>query len=74
MPKSLELVESVLEIMKSTLESGRDIKIAGFGRFSVRAKHVRKGRNPQTGDTITIDPRRVISFKMSALVKGRING
>jgi integration host factor subunit alpha len=59
---SLELLESVFGIMKNTLKSGEDLKITGFGKFAVRKKKDRRGRNPQTGETITIEARRVLTF------------
>jgi integration host factor subunit alpha len=68
------LVESVLNIMKKTLETGEDVKITGFGKFSVRKKNDRKGRNPQTGEDMTITARRVLSFKPSPSLKTAING
>ncbi len=72
--ESLDLLESVISIMKSTLESGEDVKISGFGKFEVKQKKDRKGRNPATGEAITIEARRILSFKPSALLRQRING
>ena len=71
--ESVDIVEMVLEIMKSTLESGEKVKISGFGNFEVRKKADRIGRNPQTGETITITSRRVLTFKSSTILKSRIN-
>jgi integration host factor subunit alpha len=68
------LLESVLSIMKDALESGEDIKIAGFGKFAVKKKKDRKGRNPQTGESITIEARQILTFKPSAILKEKING
>jgi len=65
--ESQDLVESVLSLLKSTLESGENVKISGFGKFEVKQKKDRRGRNPQTGETITIDSRRILSFKPSTL-------
>lgn len=70
---SIEMVESVFNILKNTLENGEDIKISGFGKFEVKNKRARKGRNPQTGDTITIEARRILSFKPSTILKSTIN-
>ena len=70
---SAELIESVLSILKSTLGAGEKIKIAGFGTFEVKQKNDRRGRNPQTGETIIIDARRILSYKPSNLLKTRIN-
>lgn len=72
--KSAILVESLLELMKSTLEDGEDVLISGFGKFSVREKNERKGRNPQTGEMIILPPKRIVTFKCSSVLKRRING
>lgn len=71
--KSMDLFESVISIIKDTLESGEDLKVAGFGKFEVRQKNDRHGRNPQTGETITIEARRVLTFKPSTLLKQAVN-
>ncbi|NUN16088.1 MAG: integration host factor subunit alpha [Myxococcales bacterium] len=71
--ESAELVELVFETMKETLESGDKIKISGFGNFVVREKRKRVGRNPQTGDEITISARRVLTFKPSQVLKNALN-
>jgi len=71
--ESLELLESVLSIIKSTLEAGKDVKVSGFGKFEVKQKRDRRGRNPQTGDSITIDARRVTTFKPSTILRDAIN-
>ena len=68
------LVESVLSIMKDTLESGEDVKITGFGKFSVKSKKDRRGRNPQTGEDMTITARRVLTFKPSPGLRVAVNG
>lgn len=70
---SVELVESVLEIMKSTLEAGEEVKIAGFGVFKVRKKADRKGRNPITGEKLIVPKRKVLTFKPSPVLKEHIN-
>ena len=71
--ESTDLVESFITLIKQTLASGEDVKISGFGSFEVKQKRDRKGRNPQTGETITIESRRIISFKTSAKLKAAIN-
>ncbi|HTP64260.1 MAG TPA: integration host factor subunit alpha [Geobacteraceae bacterium] len=71
--ESIRLVESVLDIIKDALEAGEDVKIAGFGKFEVRLKFDRKGRNPQTGESIVIAGKRVLRFKSSPVLKGIIN-
>ena len=72
--ESADIVETVFDLMKSTLESGEKIKIAGFGNFIVKEKASRRGRNPQTGDEITISARRILTFKPSQVLKASING
>ena len=71
---SSRAVESLLEIIKSTLAAGEDILISGFGKFEVKEKAARKGRNPQTGDDLTLAPRRIVTFKYSDVLKRRMNG
>jgi integration host factor subunit alpha len=71
--ESAEMVEEVLELIKDTLETGEKIKVAGFGIFEVKQKKARKGRNPRTGEKITITARRVLTFKPSPLLKAAIN-
>ncbi len=71
--KTAEVVDDLFEIMKETLEKGEPVKISGFGNFEVRQKNARKGRNPQTGESIIIPQRRVLSFKPSQLLKKAIN-
>jgi integration host factor subunit alpha len=70
---SFDILEAVFSIMKDTLESGEKIKVAGFGNFEVREKKDRKGRNPQTGEAITITARRVLTFKPSVILKSAMN-
>jgi len=72
--ESADIVETVFDLMKTTLESGEKIKIAGFGNFIVKEKASRRGRNPQTGDEITISARRILTFKPSQVLKASING
>lgn len=71
--ESIDLVESVLSIIKDTLADGETLKILGFGNFVVKEKYDRRGRNPQTGEEITIDARRVLTFKPSAMLKDAMN-
>jgi len=70
---SIELVESVISILKHTLEIGEDVKISGFGKFEVKQKNGRRGRNPKTGETLLLDARRVVAFKPSSVLRERIN-
>ena len=71
--KSIKLVESLVEIVKSTLESGEDVLLSGFGKFCVKEKNERRGRNPQTGDHLMLRTRRVVTFQCSAVLKDKIN-
>jgi integration host factor subunit alpha len=71
--ESSRLIESVLEIIKRTLESGEDVLISGFGKFIVRKKGSRRGRNPQTGEDLTLESRRVVTFKCSPALKVKVN-
>lgn len=70
---AVDYVEGVFSIMKSTLETGEKLKVAGFGNFEVKQKADRRGRNPQTGKAITIEARRILTFKPSAVLKTAIN-
>ena len=72
--KSFEIVETLLEIIKSALESGEDVLISGFGKFSVNEKKARRGRNPATGETMMLSPRKVVTFKCSGKLRDMING
>ncbi|MDO1558690.1 integration host factor subunit alpha [Brevundimonas sp. 2R-24] len=67
------LVERSLELIVETLEKGEMVKLSGFGVFQVRAKRARVGRNPKTGEPAPIDPRRVISFRASQIMKTRVD-
>ncbi len=71
--KSIETVETLLEIIKKSLESGDDVLMSGFGKFCVKQKKARKGRNPATGETLILDKRRVITFKCSRKLKDKLN-
>jgi integration host factor subunit alpha len=68
-----DMLESVFSIMKSTLEDGEKVKIHGFGNFEVKQKKERPGRNPLTGESITIEARRILTFKPSMLLKQAVN-
>ena len=71
---SVETVETLLEIMKKTLESGEDVLISGFGKFRIMDKTKRRGRNPATGDDMMLRPRRVVTFKCSGKLREKIDG
>lgn len=72
--KSTQVIESALEIIKKTLENGDDVLISGFGKFSVKDKRGRRGRNPHTGEDLMLDARRVVTFKCSGVLRDKING
>jgi len=72
--QSVEIVESILEIIKATLESGDDVLVSGFGKFCVNDKKERKGRNPATGEDLMLKPRRIVTFKCSGKLRGKVNG
>ena len=71
--EAAQLVESVLESIAQTLESGETVKLSSFGTFQVRAKRERIGRNPKTGEEVPITPRRVLTFRPSHVLKDKIN-
>ncbi len=72
--RSSEAVESILSIIKGTLESEEDVLITGFGKFCVKEKSERRGRNPATGDEMQLRPRKVVTFKCSGKLRDKING
>ena len=72
--QSLEIVETLLEIIKSKLASGEDVLISGFGKFCVHKKRERRGRNPATGEDMMLEARRVVTFKCSGQLRDKING
>jgi integration host factor subunit alpha len=72
--ESADLVESVLGEISDSLIDGNNVKISSFGSFLVRQKNGRMGRNPKTGEEVPIDPRRVLVFRPSQVMKDRING
>ena len=72
--KSTETVEILLELIKRSLESGEDVLISGFGKFCVKEKKERKGRNPATGGNMMLRPRKVVTFKCSGKLRDRVNG
>lgn len=71
--ESKNSIEALLESMKSTLSSGEDLMISGFGRFQVNGKAPRKGRNPATGEEMILDKRRIVTFKCSGKLRDQIN-
>ena len=71
--KSIETVESLLEIIKNTLERGDDVLVSGFGKFCVKEKKKRRGRNPATGSDLILRERKVVTFKCSGKLRTKIN-
>ena len=72
--ESADIVESVFDIIKESLALGERVKISGFGNFMVKEKRARRGRNPQTGQEISITARRVLTFKSSQVLRKSLNG
>ena len=71
---SVEMVETLLELVKRSLESGEDVLISGFGKFCVKEKQERRGRNPSTGDDMILEPRKIVTFTCSRKLRDKING
>jgi integration host factor subunit alpha len=71
---SAHLVDSLVETIKEILESGEDVLITGFGKFRVKEKSKRRGRNPQTGEDLMLDARRVVTFRCAGVLRDKING
>ena len=72
--KSVDIIESLLEVIKSNLEKSEDVLISGFGKFCVKDKDKRRGRNPATGEDLILNERKVITFKCSGKLRHKING
>ena len=72
--QAVEAVEAILRISKGSLIGGSDLLLSGFGKFNVRDKRPRSGRNPQTGEQLTLEARRVVTFKPSGILRNKVNG
>ena len=72
--QAADAVEAFLKISKTSLENGEDLLVSGFGKFNVKEKKSRRGRNPQTGDELILTARKVVTFKPSGILRDRING
>jgi len=72
--QSSEMTETLLEVIKRSLESGENVLISGFGKFCVKEKHERRGRNPSTGEDMILEPRRVVTFRCSRRLRDKVNG
>ncbi len=71
--QAADAVEAFLRITKNCLQSGEDLLISGFGKFNVKQKSARRGRNPQTGSELILSARKVVTFKPSGILRNRIN-
>lgn len=71
--EAVDIIESLLEIIKSTLEKGDDVLVSGFGKFCVKNKTQRRGRNPATGEDLMLRARKVVTFKCSGKLRNKIN-
>ncbi len=72
--QSVEITESILETIKATLASGEDVLVSGFGKFCVKEKRERKGRNPATDEDLMLPARKVVTFKCSGILREKVNG
>jgi integration host factor subunit alpha len=72
--QSVDITETLLELIKSSLESGEDLLVSGFGKFCVKEKNERKGRNPATDEELMLPARRVVTFKWSGKLRDKVNG
>ncbi len=71
--EAVRAVETVIEVIKETLEDGENVLISGFGKFTIKDKKERRGRNPHTGEDLILAPRRVVTFKPSGVLRNKIN-
>jgi integration host factor subunit alpha len=72
--EAVEIFEKMLEIMKAKLVAGEDLMMSGFGKWSVKSKHARTGRNPKTGEPMVLDARKVVTWSYSPVLKKKVNG
>jgi integration host factor subunit alpha len=72
--ESAQIIDTLFELIKQSLQNGEDVLISGFGKFSVKEKHQRIGRNPQTGEPTMLPPRKVVTFKCSKVLRAAMNG
>lgn len=72
--QGLQLIENLMEVLKRSLERGEDVLVSGFGKFSVKSKNPRRGRNPATDEQMQLAARKVVSFKCSARLRSHVNG
>jgi integration host factor subunit alpha len=69
-----EAVETILKLLKASLENGEDVLLSGFGKFNVIAKPARKSRNPKTGEAVMLEARMIVTFKPSVILRKKVNG
>jgi integration host factor subunit alpha len=72
--ESAQVIDTLFELIKQSLQNGEDVLISGLGKFSVSEKHARIGRNPQTGEPMMLPPRKIVTFKCSGVLRGAMNG
>src|SRR5271157_1778844 len=72
--QSAQIIDTLFELIKQSLENGEDVLISGFGKFSVKEKRQRNSRNPQTGEPMTLPPRKVVTFKCSDVLRTAMKG
>ena len=72
--QSAQIIDTLFELIKQSLQNGEDVLISGFGKFSVKEKQGRTGRNPQTGEAMKLSPRKVVTFKCSRGLRAAMNG
>jgi integration host factor subunit alpha len=72
--QAADVVENLIDLIKCTLEQGEKVLISGFGKFDVIEKNPRRGRNPMTGDDLTLDGRRLVTFRCSDVLRRKLNG
>jgi integration host factor subunit alpha len=72
--ESAQVIDTLSELVKQSLQDGEDVLISGFGKFSVQEEQARRGRNPQTGEPIMLPPRKVVTYKWSGVLRAGMNG
>ena len=72
--ESAQIIDTLFELIKQSLQNGEEVLISRFGKFSVKEKQARKGRNPRTGQTILLPPRKVVTYKCSGILRAGMNG
>ena len=72
--QSAQIIDTLFELIKQSLQNGEEVLISGFGKFLVKKKRARRGRNPQTGEPMMLPPRKVVTFKCSNILRAGVNG